>query len=446
MGTAPILKLVIKFSLPTIFAMVVNAIYNIVDRIFVGHFVNEDALGGLTVVFPIMIIILAFGTLFAIGGAVLISIKLGENKLDEATMYFGNTVSLIVIGSAVMSAVSIIFLPDLLLLSGATPSNLPYALSYMHIILPCVIIQLSSFAMAAIVRSEGKPYFAMISQVSSALTNIVLDYIFIGPLNMGVEGAAIATVIGQFVGFAILFRYFFIKKQGILRLNANSLKLSAARFGRICVTGASSFVINIGTGISASFTNAALAVYGGDAAITSAGAISSIFTLVLMPVLGLLQGIGPIMGYNHGMRQPSRVWRTLFTGIGLGSVFTAAMFILIQIFPETAASLFLKPSSPTMAMCAHGLKLNLTALPVLAFSVLSTAYFQSTGRGLISLSISLLRQLLVIAAVKTLPYYLALDGVWLSSPAGEILTVALSACLLIAAARTKRPASIADEA
>ncbi len=444
-GTAPILKLVIKFSLPTILAMLVNAIYNIVDRIFVGHFVGEDALAGLIVAFPIMMTIFAFGTLFAIGGSVLISIKLGEKKLDEANRIFGNTAALILAGSVIMSVTGMIFLPELLSLSDSTPSIMPFALSYMHIILPCVIIQLSSFTMAAIIRSEGKPLFAMVSQVTSALTNILLDYIFIGPLNMGVQGAALATVIGQFVGFSILFRYFFISKHGILSIKASSLRLSFALVRRICIIGASSFVINFGTGISAFFTNSSLGKYGGNAAITSYGAISSIFTLVLMPVLGLLQGIGPIMGYNHGMGQPARVWRTLWTGIAIGSVFTVIMFSLMQIFPETAASLFLKPTSPTMALCAHGLKLNMTALPFLAFSVLSTAYFQSTGRGVISLSISLLRQLLVIAAVNTLPFFLALDGVWLASPAAEILTVAVSGCLLYAASRVNRTA-VADSA
>lgn len=446
MGTAPILKLIIKFSLPTIFAMVVNAIYNIVDRIFVGHFVGEDALGGLTVAFPIMIVIFAVGTLFAVGGAVLVSIKFGENNLSEANKFFGNTATLIIVGSVIMSAVSLVFLPDILMLSGATPSILPYALSYMHIILPCFIIQLSSFTMAAIVRSEGKPYFAMISQVSSALTNIVLDYIFIGLFKMGVQGAALATVIGQFVGFTILFRYFFIKKHGILRLEASSLKLSLSHVRRICTIGASSFVINVGTGISASFTNAALARYGGEAAIASHGAISSIFTLVLMPVLGLLQGIGPIMGYNHGSGQHARVWRTLWTGIGLGSVFTVILFMLIQIFPETAASLFLKQSSPTMAMCANGLRLSMAALPALAFSVLSTAYFQSTARGMISLIISVLRQFLVVAAVYILPLYMALDGVWLAGAAAEVITVAISGLTLFTVSRLSRPVTIANQA
>lgn len=438
LGTAPILKLVIKFSLPTIFAMVVNAIYNIVDRIFVGHFVGEDALGGLTVAFPLMMVAFAVGTLFAIGGAILISIKLGEQNLDEANEFFGNTATLILLSSVVMSVIGFVFLPQLLGLSGATEANLPYALSYMRILIPFFVLQLASFTMAAIVRSEGKPIFAMISQIASALTNIVLDYVFIGPLNMGVEGAAIATFIGQLVGFAILFQYFFVKKHGILRLKVENLKLRLSRVRQICIIGASSFVINLGTGISASFTNSALAYHGGDAAITSYGAINSLFTLVLMPVLGLLQGVGPIMGYNHGMRQSGRVWKTLWTGIGLGSIFTVSMFVLLELFPELFASLFLDPSSPTMAVCANGLRLQMIALPALCFSVLSTAYFQSTAQGRKSLFISILRQLLVIIAVFVLPLFWQLNGVWLSAPVAEIITVALSMGMLAYSRRALR--------
>ena len=446
MGSAQILKLVIKFSLPTIFAMVVNAIYNIVDRAFVGHFVGEDALGGLTVSFPIMITVFAVGTLFAIGGSVLVSIKLGEQKLDEANQVFGNTAALIVTASVLISSVGIIFLPQLLSLTGATEANLPYALSYMRILMPPFVLQLSSFTMAAIIRSEGKPFFSMVSQVASALTNIVLDYLFVGPLGMGVEGAAIATIIGQCVGFSLLFHYFFIKKQGLLRLKAANLRPRPALVAKICTIGASSFIINLGTGISGAFTNPSLAAYGGDPAITSQGAIASIFTLVLMPVLGLLQGIGPIMGYNHGAGQPDRVWKTLWTGIGLGTGFTILMFVLIELYPQAAASLFIDPNSPTMAVCANGLRLNMLSLPVLAFSVLSTSYFQSTAQGFKSIMISLFRQFMIIVAVIVLPVFFMLDGIWLANPFSEVVTLMLSGTMLWADKRSRRLVALTEQA
>ncbi len=446
LGTAPIFRLVVKFSLPTIFAMIVNAIYNIVDRIFVGKFVGEDALGGLTVSFPLMIIGFAVGTLFAIGGATLISIKFGEHKLDEANKIYGNTAVLIVISGLLMTVLGEIFLAPLLRLSGATDANFSFALSYMRIIIIGLVFQLSSFMMAAIVRSEGKPFLSMISQVLSAVTNIVLDYVFIGPLGMGVEGAAIATVIGQMVGFGILSHYYFISKKSLLNITLANLRLRWSYLRQIIAIGASSFVINLGTGISASFTNGALAVYGGDPAITSFGAINSLFTLVLMPVLGLLQGIGPIMGYNHGMRQNTRVWKTLWTGIGLGCIFTFTLFALMEIFPEAFVSLFLDPASPTMPVCVHGLRLQMLALPVLSFSVLSTAYFQSTAQGNKSFFISLLRQLLVIVGVLVLPYFFKLSGVWLASPFSELLSLLVASLMLVFDRRARKQEILPIEA
>jgi putative MATE family efflux protein len=426
--------------------MIVNAIYNIVDRIFVGKFVGESALGGLTVSFPLMMIGFAIGTLFAIGGATLISIKFGEHKLDEANKVYGNAAMLILISSVSMTVLGQIFLTPLLGLSGATEANFSYAASYMRIIILGLVFQLSSFTMAAIVRSEGKPFLSMISQVLSAVTNIVLDYIFIGPLGMGVEGAALATILGQLVGFFILAHYYFISKKSLLKLKWANLKLRWAYARQIMVIGASSFVINLGTGISASFTNGALATYGGDAAITSYGAINSLFTLVLMPVIGLLQGIGPIMGYNHGSGQPSRVWKTLWTGVGLGCIFTFTLFILMEVFPEAFASLFLDPASPTMAVCANGLRLQMLALPVLSFSVLSTAYFQSTAQGKKSFFISLIRQLLVIVGVLILPQFLQLTGVWLSGPFSELLSLVIASFMLVADRRAHREALLPQEA
>ncbi len=446
LGKAPIFKLVIKFSLPTIFAMIVNAIYNIVDRIFVGQFVGEDALGGLTIAFPIMIVAFAIGTLFAIGGATLISIKLGERDIDQANRIYGNLTTLMLASGLLLTILGQIFMPSLLKLVGATEANLPYALTYMRIITGGVVFQLASFTMAALIRSEGKPVYAMVSQVVSALTNILLDYIFIGLFGWGVAGAAVATVIGQLVGFVMLFRFFFISKKSLLKLHLANVPLRAALVRQICMIGASSFIINLGTGISASFTNVALESYGGDAAITSYGAINSLITLVLMPLIGLLQGVGPIMGFNHGMRQNKRVWHTLWTGIALGSVFAVLMFAVMEMFPEAAASLFLDPASPTMQVCAQGLRIQILFLPILPISILSTAYFQSTAQGGKSLLISALRQVLVIVAVMVLPLYWQLNGVWMALPFAEITMIFVSIIMLAADRRARKRAVLPEPA
>ena len=440
--TKPILKLVVKFSIPSVISMLVNAIYNIVDRIFVGQFVGENALGGLTIAFPLMMVIFAIGTLFGVGGATLISIKFGKRDITQANRIYGNLITLSLSSNIIMTVLGEIFLPSILTLVGATPDVLPYAYDYMQIILLGLIFQMSSFAMAALVRSEGKPFLSMTTQLVSAITNTVLDYILIVPLGMGVQGAAIATVIGQFVGFSILFRHFFIAKKSVLSFYIANLRPRWSIIRNICLIGASSFVINLGQSISATFMNVALSLYGGNAAITSMGAINSLITLVLMPILGLLQGIVPIMGYNHGMGMRKRVIKTLWTGIGLGAVFAVIMFGVMEAFPEKTASLFLDPNSPTMAVCAAGLRLQALYLPLLPFNILITAYLQSTSQGAKGLALSLSRQGLILVAVMILPLFLHLTGVWLAAPVGEAITVALAFTFFVIG-RNPKPQTLA---
>ncbi len=426
LGTDPVLKLILRFSIPSIISMVVNAIYNFVDRLFIGQFSGEDALGGLTIAFPIMMIIFAFGALFSVGGAALISIKFGEHDLDEANKIYGNLAVLTVLTSIIMSIAGEAFLAPLLSFVGATENVLPYAQEYMQIILLGLVFHLCSFTMAALARSEGRPRLAMASQIASAVTNIILDYIFIGPLGMGVAGAAIATIIGQFVGFAILANHFFISKKGLLRLHIANLKLKLSIVRRICVIGASTFVINVGTSLSAAFMNVYLVIYGGDAAIVSLGIINSLIVLVLMPIFGLQQGIGPIIGYNHGMGQTDRVKKALWTGIGVGTVFAVIMTGAIEIIPEAFASWFLDPSSPTIAVCAVGLRLMSLFLPMLPITVSVTAYLQSTAQGTKGLVLSLSRQALVILFVVIFPNLWGLNGIWLSTPVSEFFAIALA--------------------
>ena len=430
LGTAPLLPLIISFSLPSIISMLMNALYNIFDRIFIGQFAGENALGGLTISFPVMMVMFAIGGLFGMGGAALISIKFGEHDLDGANKIFGNLAVLTVASSLVMMTLGQIFLPQLLTLVGATPASLPHAQEYMRIILLGLVFQLSSFTLAALVRTEGKPYFAMASQLVAAGVNIVLDYLFIGVFGMGVQGAAIATVIGQFAGFAMLAWHFFISKKSMLKLTAANLKLKLSIALNIFVIGGSTLVINIGTSVSAAIMNIALITYGGDSAIAAMGAIGSMIVVVMMPIFGLQQGIGPIIGYNHGNKQPDRVKKAFWTGLWMSSAFAFAMFAVLAIIPHTIAELFFAPGSPTIEVFVQGLLLHASFLLLLPFTVMITAYFQSTAQGRKGLTLSISRQVIIIITVLVFPIFWDLPGVWLTGPAGEIFTVLLGFILL----------------
>lgn len=437
-GTAPILKLIMKFSLPAIISMTVNALYNIIDRIFVGQFVGEEALGGLTIAFPVTMVTFAIGALTAIGGATLISIKLGERKHDEAEQIFGNLIVITLINSLILTVAGEFFLDPVLKLVGATAGNLPYAKEFMQLILPGLVFQMSAFALAALARSEGKPLLSMMSQLSSAVINIIMDAILICGLGMGVKGAAISTIVGQFIGLIVLVYYFFFSKKSFLKFRPAYLKLKASIIRRIFVIGTPNFIINFGQSTYSIFMIAGLSAYGGDPAITSMGAINSLVTLVMMPIFGMLQGVLPIMGYNFGMRQISRVRKTLWQGIGIATVFSVIMLCLMETIPEIMSSLFLNPNSPTMEVCAAGLRLQAIAMPILPLNILAVAYFQATTQGTKGMALTITRQAVLIALVIALPYILQLNGSWLSSPFGEVLSAILVIIMLATDKLSKR--------
>ena len=425
MGQDSILKLIMQFSLPSIISMLVNAIYNIVDRFFVGNYVpeNEFALGGLTVVFPLMMVLFAVGALFGIGGSTLISIKFGEQNKIEPDKIYGNMLSMIVIGSLLMIGIISSNLHSLLMLVGATEDNIPYAMQYMQIIMVGIIPQLLSFGLAAIARVEGRPRLAMVSQLAAALTNIVLDAVFIVGFEWGVPGAAWATVIGQVIGLLVLCNYFFIRKKSIVKLQRKNLILSWSIVKRICFIGLASFFLNIGNSLSSAFTNVALRKYGADAAITSMGAISSLFTLFLMPILGVQQGIIPIMGYNHGMKNHDRTWKTLCIAVGLSMAFATLFTLIIELSPDPFVALFISSESESFLMCVHGLRIQFALLPLMPICILGISYFQATARGGIALFLSCCRQVMVLPTVFLLPQLLGLDGVWLTSPLTDFIAV-----------------------
>jgi putative MATE family efflux protein len=436
LGTDAVWRLIVRFSVPSVISMTIAAVYNVVDRFFIGKYVDEYALGGLTVAFPFMMLLFAFGALIGVGGSAMISIRFGEQSREDADRIFGNMVSLLVISSLAFSTLALCFLTPLLDLMGATPSNLPYAEDYMRVIIIGLVFQLSGFAMATLAQVEGKPRLSMATQILACMTNIVLDYAFIVIFKWGVTGAAVATILSQMIGFAILAWYFFFSGRSLLRLRARNLAPRLAIVRRICAIGASSFFMQLGNSLSGAILNMSLAVHGGDGAISSMGVMGSLFSMALMPILGLQQGIAPIVGYNHGLRRNDRVGRALILGIVIGAVFSTVVFLAFMLFPQTFAALFIDRDSPTMGMCVHGMRLNFLMLPLISVNVIGATYFQSTAQSLKAFVLGISRSILfLIPCVLIMPEFLRLDGVWLSMPAADLLSITLTAALLLHSAR-----------
>lgn len=443
LGTAPITKLLMQYSIPAIIAMIVSAIYNIVDRIFIGQFAGENALAGLTVTFPMMMIIIAFSSLIGSGCSSLMAIKLGKNNQEVASQTFGTAVSLGAIVTIIFSIICIPNMKHILTTLGANQTLLPYALNYMNIIIIGLAFQIISFILSSTVRIEGHPTLSMISMLIGAISNIFLDYIFISKLGMGVRGAAIATVSGQILGCIVLIIFYLRGKSNLLiRPNIFIPKLEVAK--KIFTIGFTSFLATIGTSVASVFLNRALISYGGTSAMTAMGGISSLSTLFLMPMIGIQQGMQPIIGYNHGAKHKKRVNHTLILGILLSTVFSVVVYIALNLKPQAFMSLFLNKHSQTMILAVEGLKYYIFMLPLLSISFIGTAYFQSVAKSKEAIILGSLRQfILLIPLIFILPPVLGLTGVWLATPVADCITILVTGVLLIKEIR--KPYDITSE-
>lgn len=423
LGTKPIGRLIAQYSIPSVIAMLVGALYNVIDRIFIGSTVGESALAGLTVVFPIMMILFAFVSLISTGGSSLLAIKLGEGDKEGADHVFGNTVSFGVVVNIISLGVIFFNIDGFLSLFGANADVFGYAADYLRIILLGFIFQMMSFILMNFVRSEGHPLLSMIAMITSTVMNIVLDYVFIVILRMGVEGAALATIIGQFFGFAILIT-FYIRGKSQLKFHAKDIIPNFKIVKQILSIGFSSCISVLGTSVTMVIINRLLGSYGGTAAITSMGAINSLFSFILMPLMGITQGIQPIIGYNHGAKQTSRVRKILLYGILSGSVFSLFIFSIMMLNADTFVGIFLIEGSPTIPMAANGLRIYIAMLPLLSINLMGIGYFQSTAKGRMSIILGMLRQFIVLMPLLMfLPPILGLNGIWLSIPIADGISI-----------------------
>ncbi len=429
--TDSIWSLIAKFSIPAVVGLVVNAIYNIVDRFFIGKYVGEEALASLMIVFPVLMFIFALSVLVAMGGANLISINLGKGQKHETGKYFTTMVVSNTIIAVVSSILMLLFIEPLLVVLGAGGTVLESAKVYLSIYLIFVPISTTSFCLSSVVRAEGFPKLSMNSMLASAITNIVLDYIFIYTMGLGVAGAAWATVIGQTVGFVILTLHF-VRKKSSLHFEREYIIPKLEVVKEIMTIGIPSFLSTLSVSVSVLLLTKSLGTYGGVQAVTAMAAINSLFTFIIMPINGIQGGIQPIIGFNHGAKQHDRVKETLIKALAIAIGFSVVAFALIQTQPELLLSLFISPTSDTMAGAVVGLRIFMAALPVLAISTMSIGYFQATQKAKTATFLGLLRQFfLLIPLLLILPKIFGLLGVWIAVPAADLISVIVSGVLLV---------------
>ncbi|SHJ45048.1 MATE family efflux transporter [Tepidibacter formicigenes] len=431
LGTEDVGKLLIQFSFPAIIGMLINVLYNIVDRIFIGKGVGAIAISGVGLTLPFMTIIMAFGMLAGIGGAALISIRLGEGKHSEAEKILGNTFVLLSLISISVTIVGLTFLDPLLKAFGASDITYTYAKEYITIILAGAILNALGFGLNNAIRSDGSPKTAMITNLIGAITNIILDYVFIMRLNMGIKGAALATVIGQSFNTIWVLRYFILSKKSSLKLRINNLKLDFNIVKSIFAIGMSPFAIQLASSVVNVLANNTLKANGGDYAIGAMSILISIAMIFLMPVFGITQGAQPIIGYNYGALKIDRVKKSLILAISAASTLCILGFISIEFFPKFMVSIFSKDEN-ILKIGSHGLKIFLCMVPIIGFQIVTSNFFQAIGKAKISMLLSLSRQVLIlIPLLLILPKFFGLNGVWIAYPISDGLSSLLTLIFLI---------------
>lgn len=414
-------KLLMEFSIPAIIASVVFALYNIVDRIYIGQGLGAYAITGVSICFPIFTIFIAIGMLIGQGGGSLVSIKLGEGKKDEAEKILTNVFVLFTVASIIIMAVSITFLDNLLIIFGATSNTIMYAREYMSIINYLVFFQFVAMGMNNMIRAEGNAKMAMKTMLLGAIINIILDPIFIFYFNWGIKGAALATAFANLISAIWVFHYF-TKGNSSMKLKMEHIIPDMEIVKKIIKIGVSPFSLQITTSLVAVIANKALLNYGGDLAIGAMGIINSIMMIMVMVIAGINAGAQPIMGFNYGAKRYDRVKEALKLAIISSMILAGLLFISIFLNAELFIKMFNKESEELTRIGANGIKIFMSMIVLNAFYTIGANYFQAINQAMKSVVLNLGRQLvLFIPLLIILPKYFGLNGVWLSVPISDFI-------------------------
>ncbi|HHV09594.1 MAG TPA: MATE family efflux transporter [Clostridiales bacterium] len=435
-------SLLLQLSVPAVIGMLVNALYSVVDRIFIGRGVGSLALSGVAVTFPITNIIMAVGMLIGIGAASVVSIKLGQRKLEDAEHIVGNALLLTIILSLIITALGLIFLHPLLKVLGASPETMPYAKTFATLLLSGAVLQNVGFGLNPIIRSQGDAKTAMKTMLIGAILNTILNPVFIFIFKLGVAGSALATLISQAV--CSVWVVYYLSSKSIIKLKRKYMRLHLNTIAEITSIGVSPFFMQVSASFVTIVINTSLVKYGGDLAVGAYSLVSSIAMLILMPAFGVNQGAQPIIGYNFGAKNAARVKKALLYSIIVNTCITAFGWLMVQLFPVPIIKIFNGEDTELIRLASNGLRLYLLAIFTVGAQSACINYFQSIGKALVSMVLSLLRQVIIlIPLVLILPHYLALNGIWIAGSISDISAVVISAAMLVLELRKLKASSLA---
>lgn len=430
LGTKPVGRLLMQYAMPAIVAMVASSLYNMVDSIFIGQGVGPMAISGLAITFPFMNLSGAIGACIGVGASTYLSVKLGQKDYSTAQHILGNSVVLKIITGIIFGALCLLFLEPILRFFGATDNTLPYAREYMEIILLGNVFTHLYFGMNALLRAASKPKQAMYATIFTVVLNTALDPLFIYTFDMGIRGAALATILSQMTALSWQL-WQFSKPKELLHFKRGIYGLKWSIIKNILAIGVSPLAMNACSCIVVIFINTALVRHGGDMAVGAYGIANRLGFLFFMIVMGINQGMQPIAGYNYGAQQLDRMLRVLKLSMTAATVVMLVGWLVGELLPWQCARLF--TSDPELLKnSVRGIRINMIAFPLIGSQAVITNFFQSIGKAKISIFLSLSRQMIfLLPLLIALPPLMGVDGVWTAMPASDTIAFVVTWIVMI---------------
>lgn len=436
LGSAPIPKLIMKYTVPSVISLLVNSLYNIVDQIFIGQGVGYLGNAATNIIFPITVIALAFALLVGDGAAAYLSLKLGQNQKRQAQKGVGNALTLMILFGIAFLVIGLFFLEPLVRVFGATENSMPYALDYGRIIvlgLPFVVV---GTGLNSCIRAEGSPKIAMLSMIAGAVVNTVLDPIFIFVLHWGVEGAAWATILGQVLTFVISITY--LPKMKTIKIKRADMKLAPKTSKTVMGYGISSFITQIAITLSVLVANNMLvqygmaSVYGPDIPLAAFGIVMKVNQILLSFMIGFGLGAQPIVGFNYGAGHGKRVKQAYLISITCATLVAIVRFILFQFFPQAIINLFGSEEGLYNEFAQKSFRIFLMLCLLNGFQMVTGIFFQALGKPVKAALITLSRQLLLLVpAMLVLPHFLGVEGVLWAGPVADAIAFVIALVLAV---------------
>lgn len=429
LGTKPVGRLLMQYALPAIVAMVAASLYNMVDSIFIGQGVGALAIAGLAITFPFMNLSAAFGAAIGVGSCTFISMKLGQRDYAIANKILGNCMMLNIVVGLCFGGICLLFLDPILSFFGASDNTLPYARDYMQIILCGNVFTHLYFGLNAVLRSASKPRHAMYATIFTVVVNTILDPIFIYGLDLGIRGAAFATVLSQFLALSWQWKLFSNKNE-LLHFDYSLFRLDKPIVKNIIGIGISPFAMNACSCIVVIFVNTCLMKHGGDLAVGAYGIANRIGFVFVIVAMGVNQGMQPIAGYNYGAQNYDRLRKVVKLAISCATVVCTVGFLVAMFAAHPCARLFTKDES-LINLASTAIRMMMMMFPIVGFQIVVTSFFQSIGKAKVSMFLSLSRQLLfLVPALAIFSEIWGLWGIWSAMPFSDALATVVAAVMM----------------